>query len=156
MKINPGLRTVGLLLTCGLLAGCGGGAEDRLNFSGKATFEGQPIVYGTVTFLPDEGAGHKGPTGTATIVNGEYDTSKEGSQGVLPGAHVLRITAYPAPLNPSTDETVPTKQVEPLFVNYEMKADLKEETFDITVPAEARGSKPKGEQQRPGQNANVP
>lgn len=150
-----GLAISGLLFSGWLLSGCGGRSDGRLDVAGAATFEGEPIVYGSVVFIPDTAAGHKGPTGLAQVTNGRYDTRQEGSQGVLPGKHIIRVTAYPSAPVHHEDETVEVTQVEPLFVNWEITADLKSATFDIVVPADARGFKPAGSA-HPGRSKNEP
>jgi len=123
-----------------LISGCGGGLE-RQDVQGSVTFDGNPVPFGEILFQPTEG-----PAGSAVIRDGEYDTAAEDGLGVLAGPHKLLISAYefePVELGDSLDETdeentdaaAPT----PLFVNYEMDADLSGGTHDITIPADAKG-----------------
>lgn len=124
-------------LLCLVLLGCGGGdGVNRVHVSGTATFDGQPIVYGHVNFMPD--AGHTAPPGFAEIIDGKYDTAEVNGRGIVEGPHLVRVTAYPSAL-PETgeDETAETEEVPPLFVNYELKVDLKAPSYGIDVPAEA-------------------
>lgn len=131
-----------LSMLIALATGCGPSGEQRLDFSGTATFDGDPIVYGSASLIPNTDAGHNGPTGLLWIENGKFNTRDAGSQGVLPGKHILRITAYPSRPPESEDETTATDNPDPLFLNYEMPVELTESTFNIEVPAEARGFKP--------------
>ena len=154
MKRSLTLLAASCLLCPLSLAGCGGSSGvERTDLKGKATFAGKPIVYGQIDFLPDTGKSHKGPQGSAEIVNGEYDTSKTGA-GVLPGPHKVQLTAYESRPASSTDETVTTKAA-PLFVAYELTADVKGPEYNVDVPAEAKGfdaSKP----QKGARPVNVP
>lgn len=135
------------------LYGCGGSVKERTNVAGKATFSGKPIVYGQIDFLPDSAKGHKGPSGGAEIVNGEFDTAKMGA-GILPGPHRVQITAYESKPANNTDETVTTKST-PIFVGYEVTAELGSSPYEIDVPASAKGfdSFKSSQQNRPAANA---
>jgi hypothetical protein len=80
-------------------AGCGDKGPPRYQFSGKVTYQGQPIPAGIMYFDPDVTAGD-GVQGHATIANGEYDTSKDGGQGFGGGKCLIRVYAHdgvPAP-----------------------------------------------------------
>lgn len=125
-----------------IVGGCGGGdGSGRIDVSGKATFAGQPIVYGQIDFTPDNAKGHKGPAGYADIVNGTFDTSLATGSGVVPGAHIVRITAYPQPFPDVevSDETADTAVPEALFIGYTIEQNIESSTLNIDVPAEARG-----------------
>jgi hypothetical protein len=127
---------IGRLLALALaavLAGCGqdsGGG--KVHVSGTATFNGQPIPAGQVTFTP--AAGNSGPQGFADIRDGKYDTSS-GGQGTVGGPHDVRITGFDAAVAPDR----PT--VKALFNEYTVKIDLPKEgpkaTQDLEVPASA-------------------
>ncbi len=92
---------LGGLLVC-LAMACGGCADKgppRYQYSGKVTYQGQPIPAGIMYFDPDVTAGD-GVQGHATIANGEYDTSKDGGQGFGGGKCLVRVYAHdgvPAP-----------------------------------------------------------
>lgn len=123
-----------------LLAGCGGGSDVELtDLSGKVTFAGKPVVYGQIEFIPDSGKGHQGPAGSAEIVDGAYDTSASG-RGIVPGPHLVRITAYEArPAAASEDETAPSSAKPPIFAGFTLEQELKETSKDFDVPETARG-----------------
>lgn len=121
--------------------GCGSDI-DRDDVAGNATFAGQPIVYGTVDFVPDTSKGHSGPAGTAEIVDGKYDTAL-GGQGIVPGPHLVRVTAYeqrPMGLDDETLPVLPGLATAPLFFNYPIEADVAGGTYDFDVPEEAGGT----------------
>ena len=106
---------------------------------GKATFAGKPIAYGSIDFTPDAAKEHKGPAGSAEIVDGQYSTRETG-RGIVPGPHQVRITAYevkPPPANP--DETVPSDAKPPIFTGYTIAAELAAGEKDFDVPESAKG-----------------
>lgn len=123
-----------------LTSGCGGGGIKLQHVSGKATFAGKPIAYGTIEFVPDATRGTKGPAGTAEIINGEYSTRKANGRGVIAGPHVVRITGYEEKPVGSNDETVASTVKPPLFVGYTVNVDgfLVEHNFEI--PESAKGT----------------
>ena len=133
------------LLGCGALltAGCGSGDSIKLtDVSGKATFQGAPIAYGQIQFVPDANAQHEAPAGLAEIVDGAYNTA-QGGKGIIPGRYDIRVTAYPSrPVVAATEVTedvAAEPSVKPLFVGYTLNADIQSAQHDIDVPAEAAG-----------------
>ena len=134
----------GLWIAClAIVCGCGrGDGSGRIDVSGKATFDGQPIVYGQIDFTPDNSKGHKGPAGYAEIVDGRFDTARTGGRGIVPGAHVVRLTAYPEPFPDGggvPDEEAEASGPAPLFIGYTTEQNIESATLDIDVPAEAKG-----------------
>ncbi len=129
-----------LLALSSLLQGCGSGAPEFHQLAGQATFDGQPIVYGTIEFIPDGAKGHQGPAGSADIVDGAYDTAAAGGQGLSKGPHIARITIFPEKLPPTNeDETVVTKAISPIAVGFPLEVDVTGPTLDLTVPKSAKG-----------------
>jgi hypothetical protein len=128
-------------LFCLAVAGCGGGdGVQRHNLKGNVTFDGQPVVFGEITFVPDEG-----PMGSATIRNGLYDTSLPGGKGVVDGNHKVIISGYENELISTGDEVAEEENEvnqPPLFLNYETSANLDGDTMDFAVPAEAANKAP--------------
>lgn len=123
-------------ITClmAFLAGCGGGIQ-RSDIKGNVTFDGQPVVFGEIVFIPEQG-----PSGTASIVDGEYDTAVDGGQGIVAGPHRVLITGYENELLSTGDELADAGEElnqPPLFLNYEITTDLSPGTKDFQVPAEA-------------------
>jgi hypothetical protein len=136
--MNRSLWLVAALTVTSLTAGgCGRAGSGRTNLAGKATLAGKPIPFGIVEFVPDDKKGHKGPVGSAEIVNGEYSTL-QGDTGVLPGPHLVRVTGYEERPITSTNENEPSKS-KPLFVEYVTNADLAGPAYDIEVPDNAKG-----------------
>jgi hypothetical protein len=122
-----------------LLAGCGGGPEFH-QVAGKVTFDGQPVVYGAVEFIPDTAKGHTGSAGNADIVEGVYDTARPGGKGLSKGPHIARVTVYPEkPPESSGDETVASNAKPPIVVGYPVEVNIDGPTLDIAVPASAKG-----------------
>ncbi len=153
--MRSSFRTDQLSLTISLslaifCCGCGGGSDiERMDVSGTASFAGQPIVYGTIEFVPDTAKGHSGPAGSADIIDGKYDTAKNG-QAIVKGPHQVRVTAYPEPL-PQTEpvDDTPISGPEPLFVGYALELDLQTSEQNIEVPASAKGFRLSGQGQMP-------
>ncbi len=134
-----------ILLLAFALAGCGGGSEiERFPMTGAVTFEGQPVVYGAISFHPDQSQGNSGPVGEAEIVDGHYDTAVAGGQSVVGGQLIARITAYPSRPVEAADElaALETEAVAPLFVDYAMPCEYIGAPWDFDVPAEAKGHDP--------------
>lgn len=121
------------------LVGCHGSPEDkRVNIAGNATFGGKPIVFGSIDFVPDGSKGHSGPAGSATIVDGKYDTAAGGG-GIFPGPHTVRITGFDARPPERKSELDPAPEVQPLFTNYTVSLELKVSPVNLDVPESARG-----------------
>lgn len=77
-----------LLMGLLLLEGCGPAA--RVRVSGEVTYEGQPLVRGTIVFAPEEASA--GPSTGAEIVDGRYEVP--GELGVSPGvSYRVEITS---------------------------------------------------------------
>jgi hypothetical protein len=132
-------RWAGCLTAVGLVAfaGCGSSDSGLVPVSGNATFAGKPIVYGLIEFVPDKAQDHSGPATTAEIVDGKFSTS---GGGIVPGPHLVRITAMeerPAPT--SEDETIPTNAKPPIFSGYTIEATLVTGEKDFDVPESAKG-----------------
>lgn len=120
-----------LLLLLIVAIGCGksGGRRD---ISGRVTYNGKPVFYGTIYFEPDASAGHGGPQGSGEIHDGVYRTNPE--YGPTPGPHVVRISGWDG----SPGGTPP------VFTNYETRVDLpdadqKDLNFDVPL---MRGKRP--------------
>ncbi len=126
------------------VSGCGAGSDapTRIDLTGSATFDGQPIATGEIMFIPDSRKGNKGPAGSAVIKDGTYTTAVGGT-GVVGGPHTVRVVAFDGKSDPEAE--LPFGK--PLFPEYEMNADLpaasgsEPQKFDIAVPKEALNPK---------------
>lgn len=124
-----------ILLTC---TGCGGDGVRITDVSGTVNFAGNPIPFGEIEFIPNAVLNHKGPSGSAEIVDGKFDTS-DGGRGVVVGPHQLRITAYKSRPTGNEDETKTSEQEPPVFVGYVMDMDIDGGAIVVDVPKEAEG-----------------
>lgn len=92
---------LGLILLAMVTAGCGRGGRqipNRVAVSGRVTFAGQPLAYGTVQFVPVSPNGHaaRGP-----IQNGSFTMeSAESFPGVVKGPYQVSIVS-PQPIDPA-------------------------------------------------------
>jgi hypothetical protein len=132
-----------LVVAACFLPGCGGDDAGRHDISGTAAFDGKPIVYGHLEFIPDRAQENEGPAGYATITDGKFNTA-DGGRGVVEGPHQVRVTAYesrPAADAATADEIAQSEadQPQPLFSGYTLSADLSEATHEFNVPADAAG-----------------
>ncbi|MCA9033733.1 MAG: hypothetical protein KDA91_01325 [Planctomycetaceae bacterium] len=119
--------------------GCGGGLKVN-DLSGDVRFDGKPIVYGQIEFIPKANLSDENPTGVAEIVDGKFDTSLEGGKGVLFGSHTVRVTAYESrPVPASEDETAESESQPPICLGYPIEMDIQETTLSIDVPLQAKG-----------------
>jgi hypothetical protein len=73
-----------LLLALLLLPGCGP-RDNRVEISGKVSYDNQTVEKGTIRFEPADG---QGPSEELPIINGEYKLK------VAPGKKIVRIAGY--------------------------------------------------------------
>jgi hypothetical protein len=73
------------------VVGCGKGGPARIDVKGTVTYHGKPVPAGQIVFDPDSKRGNQGPTGSARIQNGHFDTRDKGNAPIA-GPHVARIT----------------------------------------------------------------
>lgn len=72
------------ILASVMLAGCGGSEIPMAEVEGEVKFDGQPIEWGTITFVPSDG---KGPTTGGHITNGQFSVM------VPPGAKRIEVSS---------------------------------------------------------------
>lgn len=68
----------------------------RVRVAGVVERRAEPLVNGTITFLPT--AGHNGPAANGAIQNGKFDIPA--SEGPSPGAHQVLISLIPGKMTP--------------------------------------------------------
>jgi hypothetical protein len=123
----PRYATGGVLILAllALLPACG--SNGRHSVSGTVTYDGKPMVYGTIAFDPDTSKGVSGPQGSAEIRDGQYRTRSEFAP--IAGAHKVRITGW---------NTSPEKGMvgAPLVNNYivEVEVPLGGGKLDFNIP----------------------
>jgi len=115
-----------------LAAGCGGGEEGppRFNIAGTVTHKGNPVPHGFIQFRPDGSKGNSGPAGSATIVDGKFDTSTSG-QGTIGGPHNVVVSGFDGQAD--LDNELPFGKQ--LFADHKSELDLPKEAhqFDFKV-----------------------
>ncbi len=85
----------GLILLVGLALVVGCSSKPKLSqLSGKVTFKGKPVPAGYLTFTPDVSKGNLGQVIGFQIREGEYDSSKDGNQGIPPGTYKVIIAGF--------------------------------------------------------------
>jgi hypothetical protein len=114
-------------LLAAALTGCGPGHGMTLGrVQGKVSFKGEPVKFGTVSFVPDASKGTDGPIATGTIKSdGTYILSTdEGGDGALVGHHKVSVVCLdPTPVTKAGDQPLPTPDAAPLeFMKNRAKA----------------------------------
>jgi hypothetical protein len=114
-------------LLAAALVGCGPGHGMTLGrVQGKVTSKGEPVKFGTVSFVPDASKGTSGPIATGTIKSdGTYILSTdEAGDGALVGHHKISVVGLdPTPVTKDGDKPLPTPDASPLeFMKNRAKA----------------------------------
>jgi hypothetical protein len=114
-----------VLLTAALvLCGCGSNSGLSLGrVQGKVTFKGEPVKYGTVSFIPDSAKGTEGPIAMGNIKDdGSFIIStSDAGDGAVVGHHKISVVGLdPTPV--PGERPVPNAEESPLDV---MKARAK-------------------------------
>jgi len=98
-RLGSGLwQSVLILLTMALAAGCGRSRLDTVPLSGKVTYQGSPIPWGSVSFQPtDPKAGR--PAMADINVDGSYEVATlEHDAGLMAGEYKVSVYAAKTPL----------------------------------------------------------
>jgi hypothetical protein len=90
LRLRRLVRYCGLVLTIGIVSGCGPKGLERVILTGDVSHNGQPIPHGIIRFTPSTST--LGSTVAATIENGKYKVDSRG--GVPVGTHSVQIEAY--------------------------------------------------------------
>lgn len=141
-----GVAMASLGICLAAVLGCGSASgPPRYTLSGKATFGGRPIVFGTISLTPDTSKGNRGPGSFAQIRDGSFSTPR--GTGTVGGHHTLLITGF----DQLPGSSPPGQPIAPLFSSYSVTADLPREdaTYDIDVPASAADPKKPAAPSRP-------
>lgn len=79
-----------LVLTAGLLCGCGGPENGMVSASGRVSFDGRPVPLGTVTLYQDGASRGMGP-----IDDGQFTVHQSAdTPGVQPGQYQVAVTCW--------------------------------------------------------------
>lgn len=100
------------------VVGCGSSDPRGHHVRGDVTYDGKPVPYGEIQFIPS--SGNNGPPGRATIEAGKFDTSQQGNQGTVGGAHTVVITGFNGEAKPEAE--LPHGEV--LFENHREEIDV--------------------------------
>ena len=86
----PRLLAVVAAATLTQVAGCGSGASARSPVHGSVSYDGEPVDFGGIAFLPeDEAEGEHRPRVTGDFHDGHYDL--DARRGPLPGKYRVQI-----------------------------------------------------------------
>src|SRR5271156_6808303 len=114
----------GLIAAVMALAGCGPGHGMTLGrVQGKVTYKGEPVKYGTVSFVADTSKGTNGPIAMGNIKDdGSYVLStSDAGDGAVVGHHKISVVGLdPTPI--PGEKPAPSPEESPLEV---MKARAK-------------------------------
>jgi hypothetical protein len=113
-----------LVLGLATLAACTSG-EKLYRVSGVVTYDGKPVAKGVIHFDPKA----DGPAGFANILDGKYDTAKEG-KGVRGGSYDVRVNGFDG------KEANEAPFGRALFPEYTATKELPraDSTYDLDVP----------------------
>lgn len=115
-----------LLASLGPLTGCyRNDGPARYHVSGTVTFQGKPVPFGEIMFVPDLSKGNQGPAGFARIKDGQFNTAVDG-KGTTGGAQQVVINGSPVSLERNTDDPIT-----PLFNEYRVEAVLPQSTTTL-------------------------
>lgn len=92
LRIAANIQCVAAFLML-VIAGCAEDGPPRYDVAGTVTYQGSPVPYGTIMFQPDPTQGNSGPTGSATIKDGTYNTKLEG-EPQTGGPQIVFIEAF--------------------------------------------------------------
>jgi hypothetical protein len=114
----------GLLIAALALTGCGSNNGLSLGrVQGKVTYKGEPLKFGTVSFVPDTSKGNSGPIAMGNIKDdGSYVLStSDAGDGAVVGHHKISVVGLdPTPI--PGEKAAPNPEESPLEV---MKARAK-------------------------------
>ena len=77
LRIEPGGSRAGRWLIANFIITIGCSAGGMVNIAGDVTFDGAPVVQGTISFFPADG---RGASAEAIITDGHYSVSMPGGK----------------------------------------------------------------------------
>ena len=118
-----------IFLLCGVVLGCGGAdynGEKRFPLTGKVTFDGQPIEWGSIAFIPQSGNNQR--VSGSVIQNGVYDVPE--AKGANAGKHRVEIhwlKPTGKKIQPPDSEDIVDERVEALPPKFHAQSELSAE-----------------------------
>ena len=77
-----------------LCLGCGDGRETRVPVSGMVTVDGEPLKYGSITFMPVKTPGAASRPGGGSLEDGRFSVSSyTANDGLLKGKYEVMVNA---------------------------------------------------------------
>ena len=116
-----------------VLSGCQQNDVRRFRVSGRATFDGKDLPAGRIYFEPDSSRGNSGASGYAEIVEGRFDTNKNG-KGSIGGPMIVRVNGHEKPKS-LNDESSPARTY---VRDYEERVELPKSAteWNVAIPKE--------------------
>jgi hypothetical protein len=111
-----------------VFSGCQQNDVRRFRVSGRATFDGKDLPAGRIYFEPDSARGNSGASGYAEIVDGRFDTDRNG-KGSIGGPMIVRVNGYEKPTSLS-DESSPVRTY---VRDYEERVELPKNATEWNV-----------------------
>ena len=121
----------------GSIIGCSGTSSPmRFPISGNATFNGQPIPTGTVSFEPDDPTGNQTAHSSGKITNGKYSIA--GDVGHMGGPYIIYVNGFDVDAESTGGESELGRG---LFPTYSAKKTLPQaaDIWDLDIPRPKSG-----------------
>lgn len=116
--------------------GCSDGRPKRVAVSGKVTIDGEPLVQGTVKFVPENAR----PSAGTVDENGRFVlTCYDGNDGAVPGVHRVQVSANEIISDSKIRWFAPRKYAD--FRTSEITVEIDEPTDSIVIELAWDGQK---------------
>ena len=118
------------------LVGCSGANDGpaRFELSGTVNYQGKPVPYGELLFIPNSSKGNQGTSAVAIIEAGRYQTAED--KGIIGGPHHVEIKGFDGPpvsgAVPADGETAPKQLFKQLKVDVDFPREAS--TYDFDLP----------------------
>lgn len=131
--MKPATLTYTLLLSLGLLCGCGETASDApelVEVTGSLTDKGQPVPGASVEFIPESGGA---PSYAETDAEGKFTpVYSDGRTGAVAGQHMIVVTEKFEPASAGGDTQTPAaKPKEPRALRQKASVSENNNTFTL-------------------------
>lgn len=139
LEVGNSRAAYGVVVCTALIAliGCGDGRPIRVPVSGQVSIDGEPLQYGSVMFIPDEGRGSGGSINS----DGRFSlTCYEENDGVIPGKFGVRVRGVEIISEGVQKWHAPKKYADER--TSELEFTIKSASDDIQIDLTWGGSKP--------------